>query len=134
MKKHLAPKITQPNVHCTVQVKNVQYNRTEDMLRFFAQIQNIFVTVYCSISNEKTFAHNLFLYVFKLNCHIPSGLGTEFFSVLNDPFFSVLLKNATFFSVNFLSFWTLMKTKRMMRSFAKNVKEHRESFVLLQRT
>ena len=28
-----------------------------------------------------------------------AGLGTAFFSVLNAPFFSVLLKNAPFFSV-----------------------------------
>ena len=47
-----------------------------------------------------------------------------FFSVLNVPFFSVLLKNATFFSVIFLSFWRLMKPKRTLRSFPFFCKEH----------
>ena len=54
--------------------------------------------------------------------YLYAGLGTAFFSVLNVSFFSVLLKNATFFSVLFLRFWRLMKPKRTMRSFAKNVK------------
>ena len=34
-----------------------------------------------------------------------SRLDTLFFSVQNVPYFSVLFKNATFFSVLFLSFW-----------------------------
>ena len=42
---------------------------------------------------------------------------------------SVLLKNATVFSVLFLRIWRLIK-----RSFAKNVKERKEHDVLLQRT
>ena len=51
-------------------------------------------------------------------CYHWAGLGTAFFSVLNVPFFSVLLKNATFFCILFLSFWRLMKPKRTMHSFA----------------
>ena len=79
-----------------------------------------------------------------------AGLGTAFFSVLKASFFCVPLKNATFFYVLFLSFWQLMRSKRtmrsfaffseerkrtqkMQRSFAKNVKEHRDCFVLLQK-
>ena len=41
-----------------------------------------------------------------------AGLGIAFFSVQNVPFFSLLLKNATFFSVLFLSFWRLIRLKR----------------------
>ena len=60
-----------------------------------------------------------------------AGLSPAFFSVLNAPFFFVLLKNATLFSVLFSSFWQLMRPKRTLRSFLKNVKERRERNVLL---
>ena len=40
-------------------------------------------------------------------CSVVAGLGTAFFSVLNVPSFSVLLKNATFFSVFFGVFGNL---------------------------
>ena len=63
-----------------------------------------------------------------------AGLGTTFFYILNASFFCVLLKHATFFYVLFSSFWRLMRPKRTMRSFLKNVKERRERNVLLQRT
>ena len=80
-----------------------------------------------------------------------SGLGTTFFCVLNASFFCVLLKNAMFFYVLFSSFWQLMRPKRtmhsfaffskeckkmqrMQHSFAKNIKEHIERNILLQRT
>ena len=46
-----------------------------------------------------------------------AGLGTAFFSVLNILFFSVLLKNAMFFSVFILSFWRIMEPKRTLHSF-----------------
>ena len=39
---------------------------------------------------------------------------------------SFLLKNATFFSVLFLSFWRLMEPKRTFRSFLKNRKGLKE--------
>ena len=45
------------------------------------------------------------------------GLGTAFFPVHNLPFFPVLLKNVPFFPVLFLSFWQLMRPKRMECSF-----------------
>ena len=78
------------------------------------------------------------------NFHDNAGLGTTFFSILNVSFFSVLLKNATFFFVLFSSFWRLMRPKRMLHSFPffskeqkrteKNAKERKERNVLLQRT
>ena len=51
------------------------------------------------------------------NFHDNAGLGTTFFSVLNVSFFSGLLKNAMFFFFLFLSFWRLMKPKRMLHYF-----------------
>ena len=58
------------------------------------------------------------------------GHRTTFFYVLNASFFCILLNHATFFYVLFSSFWRLMRPKRTMRSFAKDVKERRERFVL----
>ena len=46
------------------------------------------------------------------------GLGTTFFYVLNASFFTVLLKNATFFCILFSSVWRLMTPKKTMCSFA----------------
>ena len=50
---------------------------------------------------------------------------------------SVLLKNATFFSVLFSSFWQLMRpkrTQRTQRSFAKNLKERKNVLFFCKRT
>ena len=53
-----------------------------------------------------------------------AGLGTAIFSVLEC---NVLLHY-------FSSFWRLMRPERTMHSFLKNVKEHKERNILLQRT
>ena len=84
----------------------------------YCQIHSITQTA--KKNNQNPFSVILFYCIFIRSKN--AGLGTAFFSVLNAPFFSVLLKNATFFCILFLSFWRLMKPKRMMRSFAKNVK------------
>ena len=78
------------------------------------------------------------------------GLSTTFFSVQNVSFFSVLLKNAMFFSVlyEFLATYETQKnaknatffckerrrTQRMQRSFAKNVKECKNVSLFCKRT
>ena len=75
---------------------------------------------------------------FKIVSSSPTtGLGSTFFSILNVPFFSILLKKATFFSILFLSFCDLWNPKGRsvpFRSFLKNGKEHKERNILLQRT
>ena len=66
-----------------------------------------------------------------------AGLCTAFFYILNAPFFSVLLQNATFFCILILSFWRLMKpirTQRTQRSFANNVKERKNVWFFCKRT
>ena len=47
------------------------------------------------------------------------GLGTAFFSVQNISFFSVLLKNATFFSVLFCEFLATYETQKNVPFFSR---------------
>ena len=64
--------------------------------------------------------------LYSVRHHILPGLGTAFYNVLSASFCCVLL--CSFFE--FLA-WRLMRAKRMMRSFLKNVKERN---ILLQKT
>ena len=115
--------------------------RSKYKIRLFVtlkvQSREINVLVFWGFLDRKNYfiipVEGIQLFLSTFSCLI-SGLGTAFFSVQNVPFFSVLLKNATFFPILFSSFWQLMRPKRTFRSFLKNEKNRKERNVLLQRT